>query len=91
MELLFALAIIFFGVYLGFVLTVKKSVKRKFIVWGLITIFLFTPFLGWFISIQVAIAEGDGFAAVAMMMILFPLFFLIGLILLLYGIFKKKA
>ena len=91
MELLFALAIIFFGVYLGFVLTVKKSVKRKFIVWGLITIFLFTPFLGWFISIQVAIAEGDGFAAVAMMMILFPLFFLIGLILLLFGIFKKKA
>ena len=91
MALLFALAITFFGVYLGFVLTVKKSVKRKFIVWGLITIFLFTPFLGWFISIQVAIAEGDGFAAVAMMMILFPLFFLIGLILLLYGIFKKKA
>ena len=91
MALLFALAIIFFGVYLGFVLTLKKSVKRKFIVWGLITIFLFTPFLGWSISIQVAIAEGDGFAAVAMMMILFPLFFLIGLILLLYGIFKKKA
>ncbi|MFF2754124.1 hypothetical protein ACFVR1_10320 [Psychrobacillus sp. NPDC058041] len=83
--------ILFGGLFLGFILTLKKSIKRKLIIWGLITMFIITPFLGWIISIIVGIIEGDGFAAVGMMMLLFPLFFVIGLVLLIVGIVRKEA
>ena len=89
MEFLAVFIVLFVGVYVGFILTIKKSGKRKFIVWGLITIFIFAPFLGWLLSIVYAIKEGDGFAGVGMMIILFPLFFIVGLIILGIGIFKK--
>ena len=89
MAFLFVFIILLIGVYLGFILTMKKSTKRKFIVWGLITIFIFAPFLGWLLGILFAIIEGEGFAGFGMMVILFPLFLIIGLILLSIGIFKK--
>ncbi|WP_240793362.1 hypothetical protein [Psychrobacillus vulpis] len=83
--------IILGGVFLGFILTLRKSLKRKLIIWGIITMFIITPFLGWIISILVGIIEGDGFAAVGMMMLLFPTFFIIGLVLLIVGFFRKEA
>lgn len=90
-AILVACFVVLVGISLGVVLTWKKSLKRKLILWGIITMFIFTPFLGWVISILVGIAEGDGFAAVGMIMILFPIFFIIGLVILLVGIFKKEA
>ena len=50
----------------------------------------FNPFLTFLISIQVGAAVGDGFAAVGMMMLLLPAFFVIGLITLLAGIFATS-
>ncbi|WP_260858038.1 hypothetical protein [Bacillus sp. FJAT-22090] len=90
-AIVLASLIIFGGVFLGFILTLKKSIKRKLIIWGLITIFIFTPFFGWIISITIGIIEGDGFAAVGMMMLLFPAFFIIGIVLLIVGFFRKEA
>ncbi len=86
-DFLFALVIPLIGVYLGFILTLRKSNKQKYIVWGLLTAFLFAPFLGWSISLTIS----DGFGALGIALILFPGIFLLGIILLLIGIFKKKV
>ncbi|RUL49882.1 MULTISPECIES: hypothetical protein [Lysinibacillus] len=67
----------------------NKSKKWKVIAWGITTMLAITPLLSWLISITVAIIVQDGWAAVGLMMILLPLFFVIGLIILLVGIFKK--
>lgn len=71
-------------------LTKGKTRKRKYILWGLFIMFGFNPFLSFLISIPVGISEGDGFAAVGMMMLLLPSFFIIGLIPLLAGIFASN-
>ncbi|GLC90343.1 hypothetical protein [Lysinibacillus piscis] len=84
-------SILLFGfIFLGFILSLKKSTKTKFIVWG-IMIILITPFLSWVIGIIFGIIEGDGFAAVAVIAVLFPLFFIIGLVILIIGIVKKDV
>ena len=88
---LLAFIFIFATVYIGFLLTLKKSKKRKYIIWGLLTIFIFTPVLSWVIGIIFGIIEGDGFAAIGMMTLLFPIIFIIGLILFLVGIFKNSS
>lgn len=88
---LFASVIILLGVYFSVTFTKNQSLKKKYIIWGLVTMFILTPFVGWLISIAVAIAVGDGFAGVGMMMLLLPTFFIIGLILTLIGIFKKSV
>lgn len=48
------------------------------------------PLLSWLIAIPYGISEGDGFAAVGLLIILFPILFLSGLVTLLIGIFKKN-
>ncbi|MGF9978081.1 hypothetical protein [Viridibacillus arvi] len=88
---LFAAVIILLGVYFSVTFTKNQSLKKKYIIWGLVTMFIFTPFVGWFISMSVAIAVGDGFAGVGMMMLLLPIFFITGLILTLIGVFKKRV
>lgn len=47
------------------------------------------PLFAWVISIFYGIKEGDGFATVGLMAILFPTLFLVGLVILLVGAFKK--
>ncbi|WP_110112087.1 hypothetical protein [Bacillus sp. CGMCC 1.16541] len=81
-PLLFAIA--------SYVLTKEKTPKIKWITWGLVTMFVFTPFISWLIAIPFGILQKDGFAAVGLMMLLLPLFFFIGLVILLIGIFKKN-
>lgn len=70
--------------------TKGKTTKRKLIVWGSFIMVGFNPFLTFLISVPIGIAVGDGFAAVGMMMILLPAFFIIGLITLLAGIFATS-
>lgn len=72
-----------------FMLTVGKPVKRKWTIWGLAIMFGIGPVLAWLIGICVGIYVGGGFAAAAIMVMLVVLFFVIGLISLTIGIFKK--
>jgi len=51
--------------------------------------FVIAPLLSWLIGISYGIYVGEGFAAVAVMIILFPILFIVGLIVLLIGLFKK--
>ncbi|MFC7686476.1 hypothetical protein [Ureibacillus sp. GCM10028918] len=87
----FAIAIFLLGIALvaAVYFTFGKSKKRKLIVWGIITMIAIAPFFTWLVSISFAIIVGDGFAGIGLMMIMFPFIFLVGIILLLVGIFVK--
>jgi len=85
-----ALTVLVLGVMFASGLSQGKSAKRKYIVWGTTTILIIAPFFSWVVSILFAISEKEGFAGVALMMLLFPFFFLVGLATLLIGIFKKE-
>ncbi|AEN90461.1 hypothetical protein AS52_01662 [Priestia megaterium Q3] len=84
-----ALTVLVLGLMFASGLSQGKSAKRKYIVWGTTIILIITPFFSWIVSILFGINQGDGFAAVGLMMLLLPLFFLIGVVTLLIGIFKK--
>ncbi len=73
-----------------FMIGLGKSKKTKCMIWGITIMIVIAPLLSWLIAIPFGIWEGDGFAAVGLMMILFPLLFLIGLVTLLIGLFKKN-
>ena len=91
MAIAIALLILVLGLMFARGLSQGRSTKRKYIVWGTATILIIAPFFSWIVSILFGINQGDGFAAVGLMMLLFPIFFLIGLVTLLIGIFKKES
>ncbi|MDC7781272.1 hypothetical protein [Priestia megaterium] len=86
-----ALTVLVVGLMLASGLSQGKSAERKYIVWGTTTILIIAPFFSWAVSILFAISQEEGFAGVALMMLLFPIFFLIGLVTLLTGVFKKES
>ncbi|MEA0553246.1 hypothetical protein U1P98_22105 [Lysinibacillus irui] len=73
-----------------FMIGLGKSKKTKCIIWGITIMIVIAPLLSWLIAIPYGISEGDGFAAVGLLIILFPILFLSGLVTLLIGIFKKN-
>ncbi|WP_375199748.1 hypothetical protein [Bacillus sp. RS11] len=73
----------------AFMISHGKSNKEKYIIWGITMMLVIAPLFSWVVSILYGVYEGEGFAAVALMMVMFPLLFLIGLVLLLMGILKK--
>lgn len=85
-----ALFVLIVGVAIGFQQSVGKSVKRKKIVWGITFMVAVAPFFSWLIGIWYGVSVGDGFAAMGVMVILFPIFFIGGLISLLMGVFEKR-
>ncbi|MES5266770.1 hypothetical protein [Priestia megaterium] len=91
MAIAIALLILLLGLMFARGLSQGRSTKRKYIVWGTTTILIIAPFFSWTVSILFGINQGDGFAAAGLMMLLFPIFFLIGIVTLLIGIFKKES
>ncbi|MEI2378711.1 hypothetical protein [Priestia megaterium] len=85
-----ALLVLVLGLMFASGLSQGKSAKRKYIVWGTTAILIIAPFFSWAVSILFAVSQEEGFAGVALMMLLFPFFFLIGLVTLLIGIFKEE-
>ncbi|WP_053218340.1 hypothetical protein [Virgibacillus senegalensis] len=66
-----------------------KPKKKKYKIWGFTIILVISPSLAFGMGLTFAVLVKSGWAAM-IMFYLFPLFFLVGLILLLTGIFKKK-
>lgn len=81
--------ILLFGVIYLFI--IGKSTKRKYLIWGIATLFGIGPCLSWLIGISFGLYVGSGFTAGAIMIMLYGIFFLIGLILLIIGVFKKDC
>lgn len=88
--MIFVLAIIVSSLLFAFMINQGKSRRKVVIISGITTMLVITPLLSWSVSTLFATKVGDGFAGVALMMILLPILFLVGLTILLLGIFKKS-
>ncbi|MCJ7989922.1 hypothetical protein MUB15_12375 [Priestia sp. OVS21] len=86
-----ALTVLVVGLMFASGLSRGKTAKRKYIVWGTTIILIIAPSFSWAVSILFAISQEEGFAGVALMMLLFPFFFLVGIVTLLIGVFKKES
>ncbi|KRF56809.1 hypothetical protein ASG98_07175 [Bacillus sp. Soil531] len=86
-----ALTVLVVGLMFASGLSRGKTAKRKYIVWGTTIILIIAPFFSWVVSVLYAISQEEGFAGVALMMLLFPVFFLVGLVTMLIGVFKKES
>lgn len=67
-----------------------KTKKRKFITWGISTSIVLAPIVSWMLGIAYALYEGEGFAGVAVMMLLYPTLVVTGIVLIIVGIVNKK-
>ena len=90
MENVVAIIILTVALVIAYQLSNSKSKKRKYIVWGITTMLAITPLFSWLISNAYASIEGSGWAGVAMLSIMLPILFLVGLVILLVGVFRKK-
>lgn len=90
MEYAAASGILLVSLLLAFQLGKGYSRKGKYIIWGITTMFVICPLFSWLVSMGYAHYEQSGWAAVAMLAILYPSTFITGLVLLLIGIFSKK-
>ncbi|UFT99629.1 hypothetical protein KO561_01235 [Radiobacillus kanasensis] len=78
------------GALVAYQLSAGKSNKRKYMVWGVALMLAISPFLSFAIGLTYASIVENGWAIPGTILILFPIIFIIGLIMLLIGIFKKK-
>lgn len=90
-ELTFTLVSIglILGVVAALFISKNKLKKTKMIIWGLTLMIVVAPLFSWLVSQLYGIYEESGWAAVALSAILFPVIFLLGLIILLIGVFQK--
>ncbi|MEE3897374.1 hypothetical protein [Priestia megaterium] len=77
------------GAMIAYQLSNGKTKKRKYIVWGIALMLAIAPFLSFAVGLTYAVIAKNGWAALIMWYI-FPVIFVIGLIVLLIGIFKKE-
>lgn len=89
MTFVIALIIVLVGLIAGFQLSEGRSEKGRYIIWGIIIMIAFAPFLSYSIGVLYGVLVRNGWAA-SIMMVLFPIIFIIGLIILLLGIYKKN-
>ena len=85
-----AAALLVVSLIFGAYLTTGKLKDKKYIVWGIITTVSIAPLLSWIVSVLYGIQEGDGFAGIALMMVMFPIIFFAGLIILFMGFYRMK-
>ncbi|WP_160725643.1 hypothetical protein [Bacillus sp. USDA818B3_A] len=90
MAIIVALAIAIMGFIIAYQLSKGQSKKRKYIVWGITTMIAIAPFLSFSIGLTFAFIVRNGWASM-IMWVLFPIMFLLGLILLLVGVVKGKG
>ncbi|WP_234402386.1 hypothetical protein [Oceanobacillus damuensis] len=75
-------------IILAFIGSKDRQEKWKYIIWGVTTMIAIAPLSSFIIAIIYAIYVADGFAGVAVLGLLFPVFFLVGLVVLIIGIYK---
>lgn len=73
----------------GYQLSEDKSEKRKYKVWDIALMLPISPALAFSLGLTYAVLTKSGWSALIMWFI-FPVIFIIGLVMLLVGIFKKS-
>ncbi|MEK4713774.1 hypothetical protein [Sporosarcina sp. FSL K6-5500] len=81
----------FIGALAAYHLSEGKSKKRKYIVWGITFMLVISPLLSFQIGLTYGLIIRNIWAIPVTIIILFTIGFIIGLIILLIGIFKKKG
>jgi UDP-N-acetylmuramyl pentapeptide phosphotransferase/UDP-N-acetylglucosamine-1-phosphate transferase len=84
----FIVIVLVLSIGLGVFLT-RKYHNKVLIIWGVITMLSIAPFFSWIVAMIVAVNVGDGFAGVAVMWLMFPVLFLIGVGMVGAGVYKK--
>ncbi len=78
------------GVILAVVLSAGRSRRVKYVIWGITTSFILAPFISAIAGNLYGVQQAEGFAGVALIMIMFPLIFLLGIVILVIGVSKKE-
>lgn len=89
MAIVIGYGIAFIGAVTAFLLSVDRPKNNKYKIWGLALMVPISPALAFAIGRTYALIVENGWAALIMWYI-FPVIFIIGLVLLLVGIFKKE-
>ncbi|MEA3319677.1 MAG: hypothetical protein U9Q88_06585 [Bacillota bacterium] len=84
----FIVIVLVFSIGMGVFLS-RKYHNKALIIWGVITMLSIAPFFSWIVAMIVAVNVGDGFAGVAVMWLMFPVLFLIGVGMVGAGVYKK--
>lgn len=79
----------FIGALAAYHLSEGKSKKRKYIVWGITLMLVISPFLSFQIGLTYGLIIKNVWAIPVSIIILFSIGFIIGLIILLIGVFSK--
>lgn len=77
------------GAGVAYQLSEDKSEKRKYKVWGIALMLPISPALAFSLGLTYAVLTKSGWS-VLIMWFIFPVIFIIGLVMLLVGIFKKS-
>ncbi len=64
--------------------------RKKLITWGLVTMFLIAPILSWILGMIYGVIVSSGFAGGGLMVILFPIIFVVGIVILIKGFKEPK-
>lgn len=67
-----------------------NSKRKLYITWGIVTMLLIAPLLSWVIGILYGVSVSDGFAGGGLMVILFPIIFVIGILIFIKGLKEPK-
>lgn len=89
MVIIIGYVIAFIGALVAFLLSADKPKNKKYKMWGIALMIPISPALAFAIGRTYAIIVENGWAALIMWYI-FPIIFIIGLVMLLVGIFKKE-
>ncbi|WP_077617486.1 hypothetical protein [Bacillus sinesaloumensis] len=68
----------------------NNSKRKALIIWGLITMLVIAPLLSWFIGVIYGVSVSSGFAGGGLMVILFPVIFIVGVVILIKGLRVPK-
>ncbi|MFS0781593.1 hypothetical protein [Bacillus sp. 1P06AnD] len=75
---LYAVIILVVAILIGIWKSFNKSRDAKYRVWGITTMLIIAPVFSWLIGILYGVHEGSGFATIGVLIIAFPLIFIIG-------------
>lgn len=89
MVIIIGYVIAFIGAFVAALISINKSKKNKLKIWGIALMVPISPALAFAIGRHYAVIVENGWAALIMFYI-FPFIFIIGLVMLLVGMFKKE-
>ncbi|WP_144838650.1 hypothetical protein [Metaplanococcus flavidus] len=89
MAIVIGYVIAFTGAFAAFLLSINKPKNKKYKVWGIALMIPISPAFAFATGRTYAILTENGWAALVMWYI-FPFIFIVGLVMLLVGIFNKE-